>query len=255
MSIASGTNADRAGIIDITDEGGVNPQIVVNDSATIKVDNGGKDYAIDNVNDELTLTGIKDGAILQATSAIKILANATNFTINDAEITIKSNEQYSGSALVTLKESGEIESIVDQKSDLALSYIVGDSYDSDYDIFNSKDSLPVNGSNNPEIIFNSGNFVTINALGGNDTLIIDRYAYPSSGSHISIDAGNGHDQIAVDCSNSTITGGAGNDSIRSYGANVSISGGAGKDTIQTQDQWYETQVKSARAQKKAPPEI
>lgn len=93
-------------------------------------------------------------------------------------------------------------------------------------------------------IKNSGQNVTINALGGNDSIF-------NTGSEVSIDGGDGNDRISVNggeksiieggkandtiendnVNNILISGGEGDDNIRNTGASVSIDGGEGNDDI------------------------
>ncbi|MBR6713529.1 MAG: alpha/beta hydrolase [Selenomonadaceae bacterium] len=115
----------------------------------------------------------------------------------------------------------------------------------------------VTGTESDDYIGNHGTNVTINALGGNDTImnygasnvtingdadndIIFNVARVNSETgevtespdNVLINGGRGNDYIAAEGSNVTITGGAGKDSIAADGDFASINGGAGNDSIE-----------------------
>ncbi|MBR4641941.1 MAG: hypothetical protein IKO74_04365, partial [Selenomonadaceae bacterium] len=94
---------------------------------------------------------------------------------------------------------------------------------------NSENNVTITGTDNAEKFDNKGFYVTIQALGGNDTII------NSSGSNNSIDGGAGDDIILINdagSQNSTILGGAGNDEIYNrVSDSLTIDGGAGDDLI------------------------
>ncbi|MBR2774847.1 MAG: hypothetical protein IKD73_07665, partial [Selenomonadaceae bacterium] len=117
----------------------------------------------------------------------------------------------------------------------------------------------VTGTESDDYIGNHGTNVTINALGGNDTVmnygasnvtingdadndIIFNVARLNGQSgagetlespdNVLINGGAGNDYIAAEGTNVTITGGAGKDSIAADGDFASINGGAGNDSIE-----------------------
>ncbi len=80
------------------------------------------------------------------------------------------------------------------------------------------------GSNQSETFENYFDGVTINALGGNDSI-------ENWGVEVSIDAGYGNDKILNGGDESALFGGAGNDTIENWASDVSIDGGTGDDSI------------------------
>jgi len=117
------------------------------------------------------------------------------------------------------------------------------------DFNNYEHNTIITGTSGDDSIFNSGDFVTINAQGGNDNIgnsgdsvLINAGAGDDSinymeGDSVTIDAGAGDDfvQGLVQGSNISISAGDGNDTIyntvREYGSKVTIEGGAGIDSI------------------------
>ena len=77
------------------------------------------------------------------------------------------------------------------------------------DISNSTSNTIITGTNDADSIYNWGDNVTINALGGNDTI------GDFIGANVSISGGEGDDITET----------------TNYGANITINGGAGNDTI------------------------
>ena len=77
-----------------------------------------------------------------------------------------------------------------------------------YDIANWTEDKSLSGTASLDLIFNAGDYVTINALGGND--LIDS----GSAKNVSINGGAGNDSVRV-YQYSTVTGGAGNDTVTS----------------------------------------
>ncbi len=92
-------------------------------------------------------------------------------------------------------------------------------------ISNSASNTLITGNANNNQIINSGNYVTINALGGNDTV------YTNNSSRISISGGEGNDSIYCRSNYSTVNGDAGADTISNITYYSSISGGSGNDSI------------------------
>ena len=85
----------------------------------------------------------------------------------------------------------------------------------------------LNGTNEDDYIISFADNVTIDARGGNDTVISD------GGVNISIDGGTGNDRIECIVShNSTVSGGNGDDTLYIGSDSSTISGGAGNDSIQ-----------------------
>jgi len=97
------------------------------------------------------------------------------------------------------------------------------------DISNSKSNTVVTGTSDADSIRNRSPRVTINALGGNDT--IDNYFAGDYTRFVSINAGAGNDSVYSSGDNVTIDGGDGKDTVSSYGDSVSINGGTGNDCI------------------------
>jgi Ca2+-binding RTX toxin-like protein len=73
--------------------------------------------------------------------------------------------------------------------------------------------------------------VSIEALGGNDRVVIGRGIRNASGGLMSftIDGGNGNDAVDAGDGDDTLRGGEGNDQIRGRGGNDRIEGGGGND--------------------------
>ena len=132
------------------------------------------------------------------------------------------------------------------------------------DIFNLHPARLITGTESNDSIYNflDGEMVTINALGGDDSISnnaernsidggagndeINNSTWGSltaieggSGSDtikseswlVTIDVGDGNDYIYNRGNNSTIDGGAGNDTVVNDGSNVTIEGGKGRDII------------------------
>ena len=92
-------------------------------------------------------------------------------------------------------------------------------------------NVPTEGD---DVINNSDNNKTINALGGKDTIT-------NTGSQVKIYGGAGNDSIKNDACNITVDGGADNDTITSFVDNyVSVAGGTGHDLISLNSVWYST---------------
>ena len=116
-------------------------------------------------------------------------------------------------------------------------YIAGGGENVAYLLAMNNDTV-VTGTEFNDYLANHGTNVTINALGGSDTVM----NYGTAG--VTVNAGTGNDFIfnvaRVDSEtgkvisspdNVSITGGTGNDYIAAEGSLVTITGGAGKDTI------------------------
>ena len=122
----------------------------------------------------------------------------------------------------------------------------------------------ISGTEQSDDIYNGASDVTIEALGGNDTVnngeggesvLIDAgagndtinnyyasnismnggagndYLYNENGANITIEGGDGSDTISNSGENAIINGGADNDFIFNSNMNVTIEGGAGNDTV------------------------
>ena len=116
-------------------------------------------------------------------------------------------------------------------------YIAGNGENSAY-LLAMSDNTVVTGTENADIITNSGTNVTINALGGSD--ILTNYGAAS----VTVNGDDGNDaifnvarvdsetgEVIASPDNVSISGGAGNDYISAEGDNVSINAGAGDDLI------------------------
>ena len=124
-----------------------------------------------------------------------------------------------GKGSITLKDSASLDSIrVTGKKSAA-----------------STDNNLIFGTAKADIYENKAENVTINALGGNDSIRNDEYY--DNGWHqcdnVSINGGAGNDSIENNASNVTINGGDGNDYIHtdSESSKVMLDGGNGDDTI------------------------
>lgn len=114
-------------------------------------------------------------------------------------------------------------------------------------IRNEKSNINVVGSYYNDTIRNYGAHVSINTGDGNDNIVNyddGIYATIRAGSgndyisnwqaaNISLDAGDGDDEINIGGSNSTVDAGNGNDDIETYGSgkSISINGGSGNDYV------------------------
>ena len=100
--------------------------------------------------------------------------------------------------------------------------------DSALKINNTTNATLLTGTALADSILNSGDNVSINALGESDTI-------DNSGANASILAGDGDDSVCngSDATGSSIFGGAGNDILDNFASNVFLSGGDGLDSIST----------------------
>ncbi len=116
-------------------------------------------------------------------------------------------------------------------------------------ISNSTVGTLVSGTSSADTIYNTGANVTIQALGGNDSVLNsneyieeddDSSAY-SLGSNAKISAGDGDGTIRNEYAyRVSIDGGKGYDSIYNSGSYASINGGDGSDEIYNDDGWSAT---------------
>ena len=89
-----------------------------------------------------------------------------------------------------------------------------------------KNNTLITGTNYADSIYSNGySSVTVNALGGNDTVSVD------GGGRISISGGSGNDSVFTHSNYTTVSGGDGNDTIRNNTYYSSINGGAGDDSL------------------------
>lgn len=94
------------------------------------------------------------------------------------------------------------------------------------DIYSIKSVTLLSGTSEDDTIENHGDYVTINAFSGDDSI------KNLSGDYITINADDGDDYIYSNNSNSiTINGGTGNDTIYNNGNNDKLFGGVGDDSI------------------------
>ncbi|MBR1730465.1 MAG: hypothetical protein IJ728_13190 [Selenomonadaceae bacterium] len=108
-------------------------------------------------------------------------------------------------------------------------------------IVNTKENSLVSGSTGADSIVNKASYVTIDALGGNDTILSLDYliAYGDDevegfSDFVSINGGTGNDIIYIENGGSledTIKGGKGNDSIDAYGSIIQFESGDGNDVV------------------------
>ena len=82
-------------------------------------------------------------------------------------------------------------------------------------ISNLTDNTVISGTDVGDNMYNRNSGVTINALGGNDTITNDYYAGSTVGNNVLINGGDGSDSIRNTSkpSNITVIGGKGNDTI------------------------------------------
>ena len=105
--------------------------------------------------------------------------------------------------------------------------IIINSGDGDDDIYNT--NLGTTYTDDGQLKFDAnpgdgGSFVTIDSGDGNDNI-------GNSGSNVTIEGGNGNETISNNGNNVTISGGTGNDSIKNEGSNVTINGNNDNDYI------------------------
>jgi len=80
------------------------------------------------------------------------------------------------------------------------------------------------------------NQINVNALGGNDTVIVEGTSAPGMTGSMAvgipsvIDGGDGDDTLYGSDSNDTLYGGTGNDTLHGWGGNDDLQGGTGNDT-------------------------
>ncbi len=101
------------------------------------------------------------------------------------------------------------------------------------ELYDDGDYSFITGTDGDDTITNTSSYVTIDALGGNDSIENRGYTEDDSSYNygVSINAGDGYDTVSSYSNNSTILGGAGNDSIDNHGSSVLAEGGAGNDTL------------------------
>lgn len=117
-------------------------------------------------------------------------------------------------------------------------------------ISNSTVGTLVSGTSSADTIYNTGANVTIQALGGNDSVVNhndyiededESYMADSLGSYAKISAGDGDDTIRNENAYLvSIDGGKGKDFIYNSGSTAMISGGDNNDTVQNDDAWGST---------------
>ena len=93
-------------------------------------------------------------------------------------------------------------------------------------IINSGDSITIDAGDGDNYITNSRKNVSIKSGTGNDSIINN-----SSGNSVTIDAGGGDNYITNNSKNVSIKSGTGNDSITNSGSSVTIDAGDGADEI------------------------
>ncbi|MBR1730251.1 MAG: hypothetical protein IJ728_12100 [Selenomonadaceae bacterium] len=94
--------------------------------------------------------------------------------------------------------------------------------------------IKINAGSGNDYIYSAGDYNTILAETGDDTIIVDAYHY--------VDAGDGNDSVDAGYGVTTVYGGTGNDTIISgYNNRVYINGGKGNDYIFS-DAWKSTLI-------------
>ena len=178
-----------------------------NESDTLKISGGS--YSTIKSGDDLIVTVGTSSIILKGAASL----SAVNID----------GEEVVNTFLTTLTEGDDEYS---NKLDGAIILALGGK-----DSINSRGrNVLINGGAGKDIIYNyGGEWVTIVGESGNDR-IYNGY-YSNAGNYVSISAGAGNDTIRSWGKKVTIEAGAGNDSVNSYGDKVSIDAGSGDDYI------------------------
>jgi Ca2+-binding RTX toxin-like protein len=99
----------------------------------------------------------------------------------------------------------------------------------------------VGGTGYGPVTPSSINLIDVNALGGNDTVIVEGASAPGMtgttavGKPSDIDGGDGNDTLYGSDSNDTLYGGNGDDTLYGWGGNDDLQGGTGNDTYMYTD--------------------
>lgn len=94
-------------------------------------------------------------------------------------------------------------------------------------------NIAVNGKPVTSVASGSVQKIVVNALGGDDVVLLnqDKYGSQRVTQPALIDGGDGNDYLAAGWGNSTLKGGAGNDSLYGGAGKDSVSGGDGNDLL------------------------
>ena len=210
--------------------GGKNNTIVTgkgNDTITLAADANNNVIIFGGGND--LVCNYHDGDTVFATGALTKRTSGTNIILTDgtSKMTLKGAKGKTINT-ATLSSNGEIyKMLVADKTagDTVLPItIIPNPKTSPADIFNEKNSTLITGTAYDDTIDNVGTKITINALGGNDTI-------SNEGNNSSINAGAGADTVDNHGVKVTILGGAGKDDVKNYGKQVLINGGADNDSV------------------------
>lgn len=237
VSIDGGQNNDMIELrgsgkkITVTGGAGDDTVFIAGGTALVKYVSGNDSIAGFNADSTLQI-GDGTGTYTSATSGNNLI-----LTVGSYKVTLQGAAKLSTVNIVGKKVSSTGKNISDSKSN---TLITGTAYaDTIYstgskvtiNALGGKDSIHNRGANasinagaDDDKIYNAGTNVKIVGYTGNDDI-------DNRGATVTIDAGADDDKIYNTGKKVTILGGDGLDTIRNYGSNVSIHGGAGNDRI------------------------
>ncbi len=204
-------------------------EIVGNDNDnSIKASNGGSIIKTGAGNNTLIGGAGSDFFVLSSLSGDNIIENYDDSDVIQLSKGRVLDSSIDGNDVILRLSSGmlTLTGAANNEIHVLESFAEDEDDETDRAIVNASDNRTVSGTAAADTITNSGNYVVIDALGGNDTITSN-----APRGYVTINGGAGNDVIRSADHNSYIDAGLGNDTVTGSGSYQTIVGGNGDDVI------------------------